>query len=149
MGKEKMIRTPVGNYPINKDTALMLDGMSDIELLQAYVQNYERVGFVEPFLFSEMMDRKLVQMGELHRDILKKLEAMKNASITRTSDGIILTGHVGTWYVIDSKLYGKEMLYLLEHETLGDDAPTVIVKSDGTIVLEDVWNGFDDLFWVD
>lgn len=57
------------------------------------------------------------------------------------SDKIRVDGHKGTWYVIDV----KNDLYLLEHETYGDTAPCIIVDCKGTLVMEDVYNGFDDL----
>jgi len=78
--------------------------------------------------------------------------------ITRDSDHIRVAGHVGTWYVIDEGHFVwiedtpsggvKEIhahLFLLEHERYGDEAAGVIVDEDGNLVLEDVWNGFDDL----
>lgn len=77
--------------------------------------------------------------------------------ITRTSDHIEVDGHWGTWYVIDEGNFeltpdtgrGPEALpahlFLLEQEQYGDEAACVIVAEDGELVLEDVWNGFDDL----
>lgn len=78
--------------------------------------------------------------------------------ITRTSDHIKVEGHKGTWYVIDEGDFifapdtdnGQPLtipvrLFLLEHETYGDEAACVIVAEDGHLVLEDVYNGFDDL----
>lgn len=55
-------------------------------------------------------------------------------------EGIKVKGHVGTWYVIDE----RDGLYLLEHETYGDEAACVIIDGEGNLVMEDVWNGFDD-----
>lgn len=60
-------------------------------------------------------------------------------------DGIKVEGHRGTWYVIDEMVddkYGR--IYLLEHETYGDMAASVIVDGNGKLLLEDVWNGFED-----
>lgn len=78
--------------------------------------------------------------------------------ITRDSDHIRVAGHVGTWYVIDEGRFvwiedtpsggvkeTRAHLFLLEHERYGDEAAGVIVDEDGNLVLEDVWNGFDDL----
>jgi hypothetical protein len=59
-------------------------------------------------------------------------------------DGIVVAGHRGTWYVIDEAVYDGKTVYLLEHETYGDEAACVIVDADGKLVLEDVWNGFED-----
>lgn len=36
-------------------------------------------------------------------------------------------------------------VFLLEHETFGDETEHLITDDDFKLVLEDVWNGFDDL----
>lgn len=59
--------------------------------------------------------------------------------------GIIVEGHVGTWYVIDTQITDGVLYLLLEHEWYGDEAPCVIIDIDGNVILEDVYNGFDDL----
>ena len=60
-------------------------------------------------------------------------------------DGIIVEGHVGSWYTIDTQITDGILYLLLEHEEYGDEAPCVIIDIDGNLVLEDVYNGFDDL----
>ena len=77
--------------------------------------------------------------------------------ITEKSEHIKVAGHVGTWYVIDEGWYvltpdtpqGPKTIYvhcfLLEHERYGDEAANVIVDEDGNLIMEEVWNGFDDL----
>lgn len=74
----------------------------------------------------------------------KEYEIMKK-------DKIKIEGHVGTWYVIDHTTcarYGD--VYLLEHETYGDEAACLIIDKDYNVILDDVWNGFDDLWeWLD
>ncbi|MBO6267374.1 MAG: hypothetical protein J6M06_03990 [Synergistaceae bacterium] len=73
------------------------------------------------------------------------------------SDHIKVEGHRGTWYAIDeswarltisangkpSTIYAHVLL--LEHETYGDMAANVIIDETGALLLDDVWNGFDDL----
>ena len=74
--------------------------------------------------------------------------------ITKTSDHIVVEGHIGTWYVIDEGLFNLDCnedevetkrLFLLEHETHGDEAACVVIDEDGKLIEEDIWNGFDDL----
>lgn len=60
-------------------------------------------------------------------------------------DGIKIEGYVGRWYVIDETIWNGEKVYLLEHETYGDEAACLIVNENLSVVLDDVWNGFDDL----
>lgn len=59
-------------------------------------------------------------------------------------EGIKVESHRGTWYVIDEKDYDGQTLYLLEHETYGDEAASIIIDDDGNLILEDVWNGWLD-----
>lgn len=60
-------------------------------------------------------------------------------------ENIKIEGHIGTWYVIDETEWKGERAFLLEHETFGDEAACLIVNEKLKIILEDVWNGFDDL----
>lgn len=61
------------------------------------------------------------------------------------SENVRVYGHRGTWHTIETtEINGKEY-YLLEHDEYGDEAANVIVDHDGSFVLEDVWNGFEDL----
>lgn len=59
--------------------------------------------------------------------------------------GIEIEGHIGTWYIVDESLYQGKKVLLLEHDEFGDEAACLIVDENMSIVLEDVWNGFDDL----
>ena len=77
--------------------------------------------------------------------------------LSGVSDHIRVEGHVGTWYVIGEGDFvltpdenGKPLtirahLFLLEHEQYGDEVACVIVDDAVNLILEDVWNGFDDL----
>lgn len=60
-------------------------------------------------------------------------------------DRIIVKGHVGTWYTIETQITDGILYLLLEHEAYGDETACVIIDIDGNLILEDVWNGFDDL----
>ena len=67
-------------------------------------------------------------------------------------DGIKIAGYRGTWYVIGTAYYRANddyKIYLLEHEQYGDTTEHLIVyinavTNDIEILLDDVWNGFDD-----
>jgi hypothetical protein len=74
----------------------------------------------------------------------EKVKIRKLNKINRNSDHIKISGHVGGWYVIDScfhSYYPGRELFLLEHETFGDEAPCLIVTEEGEIVAEDVVDG--------
>lgn len=63
----RYINTPCGSFEVPPEVARRLDRMSDIALLEAYVQNCKQ--FVDPFLFQEMVSRGLVFEGDTYRDI--------------------------------------------------------------------------------
>ena len=69
---------------------------------------------------------------------------MADVLLTRDSDGIEIDGHEGTWYVIDEEVIDGERVFLLEHEEYGDEAANLIVSETGELLLDDVYNGFDD-----
>lgn len=61
------------------------------------------------------------------------------------SKHIHIKGHVGTWYAVSERAteqHGK--LYLLEHESYGDDAACLIVDEAGDVIVDNVHNGFLD-----
>ncbi len=64
-------------------------------------------------------------------------------------NNIKLKGHKGTFYVISDTVMdinGKlKRVYLLENEVYGDEVPCIIIDGDYNIILEDVYNGFEDL----
>ena len=87
------------------------------------------------------------------KPLSQEQEMEANARITRHSDSIKIEGHSGTWYVIEEASCRPDAepaqplkpCYLLEHEKYGDEAANLIVDEDGNILLDDVWNGFQDL----
>lgn len=66
-------------------------------------------------------------------------------SLNENSKRISVDGHTGTWYVTDTQTVDNKQYFLLEHETYGDEAAGVIVDTNGNLILDDVYNGFDDL----
>lgn len=78
--KVRMLHTPVGDFPMPRGTAEMLDGMSDIELLEAYVKQFEKTASTDPFVFQEMQDRRLVFTGDYHKDLVDRLEKLKECA---------------------------------------------------------------------
>lgn len=59
-------------------------------------------------------------------------------------EGLKVEGFIGKWYVIDEKEIEGNTLYLLEHETYGDETAHIIIDGDLNLVLDDVWNGWLD-----
>lgn len=63
--------------------------------------------------------------------------------IAEQAQSISVDGHFGTWHAIDSMKLGELKLFLMEHDEYGDEVACVIVDSNGKLLAEDVWNGFD------
>lgn len=74
---------------------------------------------------------------------------MSEKILTRKSDNIEISTHRGSWYVIDETICKGEPVFLLEHEEYGDEAASLIVDKHGNILVEDVFNGFDDLEYLE
>lgn len=86
--------------------------------------------------------------GEIERSEIPANEVEQG----RAGDGIKIDGHVGTWHIVDQTQRtlphrdgDMDAFYLLEHDTYGEDAAMLIVNKEAKVVLDDVWNGFDDL----
>lgn len=80
---------------------------------------------------------------------------MGNSFIRKDTEGIRIAGYIGTWHVIDVRtcpvqvaLHGGRGIraFLLEHSTYGDETESLIVDAHGNLLMEDVWNGFSELF---
>ena len=61
-----------------------------------------------------------------------------------TTQGLVVAGHIGTWHVIDEATVEDKAFFLLEHDTYGDEAASIIVDAKGKLVLDEIYNGFDD-----
>lgn len=62
----------------------------------------------------------------------------------RMREGIKVKGHRGTWYVIDEREYDGRTLYMVEHETYGDEAASLIIDEDFNLIADEIWNGWED-----
>ena len=60
-------------------------------------------------------------------------------------EGIKVKGHIGTWYLVGTYIFRGQPCYELEHEEFGIDAAHIIINSNGTVLHDDVWNGWLDM----
>lgn len=63
----------------------------------------------------------------------------------KKKENLRIKGHKGTWYVIGEKKVGDKDLYLLEHEDFGEEAHSIIIDENLTVIKDHIQNGFDDL----
>ena len=62
---------------------------------------------------------------------------------------IKLKGYYGTFYIISDTVMDikgtLKRVYLLESEVWGDEVPCIIIDGDYNVIMDNVYNGFDDL----
>lgn len=57
---------------------------------------------------------------------------------------IEIKGHKGAFTVIDVDIINSKKVYLVESDIYGEDAPCIIIDSNNSILLDNVFNGFND-----
>ena len=79
--------------------------------------------------------------------IVPEFLTSKNSSNTRLSidtTGYEIEGKKGTWLAQDYILMNEKKWFLMEHEEYGTRAAYVILSEEGTVVMNDCYNGFDE-----
>ncbi|MEG0895688.1 MAG: hypothetical protein RSE93_08215, partial [Oscillospiraceae bacterium] len=86
------------------------------------------------------LEREGIEIGKV-KDILSNID---DRYIVKTLENISVKGHQGTWYEIDSTTINGETYFLMEHETYGDETAGIIIDSEHNLVVDEVYNGFDE-----
>ena len=86
--------------------------------------------------------------GYIHlvRGEIRMLDVEKKMGIphvTEQTSGLMVEGHMGTWHTIGQREYHGERFFLMRHDEYGSEAADIIVSENGTLVAEDLRNGFD------
>lgn len=86
--------------------------------------------------------------GYIHlvRGEIRMLDVEKKMGIphvTEQTSGLMVEGHMGTWHTIGRQEYHGERFFLMRHDEYGSEAADIIVSENGTLVAEDLRNGFD------
>ncbi|MCI7350921.1 MAG: YodL domain-containing protein, partial [Ruminococcus sp.] len=77
-------------------------------------------------------------------DYRSAVEKYNEYVLTADSEEIAIDGREGTWYVIDTQTIGGKELFLLESENYGDEAACLIVDGNRNVLMDEVYNGFED-----
>lgn len=72
-----------------------------------------------------------------------QVQAMEKL-ITMDMDGISVAQHFGTWHPIEKEEIDGKTFFLLEHDTYGDEAASIIVDEKGILYAQDVFDGFSE-----
>ena len=86
--------------------------------------------------------------GYIHlvRGEIRMLDVEKKMGIPHVTEqisGLMVEGHMGTWHTIGQREYHGERFFLMRHDEYGSEAADIIVSENGTLVAEDLRNGFD------
>lgn len=86
--------------------------------------------------------------GYIHlvRGEIRMLDVEKKMGIphvTEQTSGLMVERHMGTWHTIGQREYHGERFFLMRHDEYGSEAADIIVSENGTLVAEDLRNGFD------
>ena len=95
---------------------------------------------------KEMTNHKMEMIeteNEAVRDILWRVMAIVN---DQQVNHIKVDGYNGYWHVIDRTVHKGKPLLLLEHSKYGDETCCLIVDEQFNLVMDEVWNGFDDYY---
>ena len=104
----------------------------------------ENVIVSAPIVAGNEYDNNFERIINLLENHFEDVRNYKENHITEASEKISVEGHMGTWYVIDSEEIEGRKLFLLEHEEYGDEAANIIIDENKNLVMEGVYNGFDD-----
>lgn len=102
---------------------------------------------VNPGYWSPAKKEELVERLAAYENLgfePEELAALLEDRVTLKTECLHVHGHVGSWYAIGLAEVGNQTYYLMEHEEYGDETAAIIVDSRGKLVVEGVWNGFDD-----
>ena len=124
----------------------MVVGLTDDSFGSLTVEQMQKFSdhFKVPEQFAKLGD-KIVAIPMISKEQQKQESVeQKDFEMNADTSGLTVAGHIGTWHTIDQHEVGGHSFYLMEHDTYGDEAACIIVDERGKLVLDDVYNGFDD-----
>jgi len=100
--------------------------------------------FKQPEQFAKLGDRIIAipMISEEQKEQAGREQ--KDFEVNMDTTGLAVSGHIGTWHTIDHRVVDGAAFYLMEHDTFGDDAACIIVDERGKLVLDQVYDGFDE-----
>ena len=100
--------------------------------------------FKQPEQFAKLGDRIIAipMISEEQKEQAGREQ--KDFEVNMDTTGLAVSGHIGTWHTIDHREVDGAAFYLMEHDTFGDDAACIIVDERGKLVLDQVYDGFDE-----
>ena len=74
-----------------------------------------------------------------------KVTSSESGGLTKDTVGYEIEGKDGTWEVVDYLLVEGKNYFLMEHEQYGTNVAYVVLNQNGKVIVDSVYNGFDDM----
>ena len=100
--------------------------------------------FKQPEQFAKLGDRIIAIPMISEKQKEQAGREQKDFEVNMDTTGLAVSGHIGTWHTIDHREVDGAAFYLMEHDTFGDDAACIILDERGKLVLDQVYDGFDE-----
>ena len=74
-----------------------------------------------------------------------KVTSSEGGGLTKDTVGYEIEGKDGNWEVVDYLLVEGKNYFLMEHEQYGTNVAYVVLNQNGKVIVDSVYNGFDDM----
>lgn len=74
-----------------------------------------------------------------------KVTSSESVGLIKDTVGYEIEGKDGTWEVVDYLLVEGKNYFLMEHEQYGTNVAYVVLNQNGKVIVDSVYNGFDDM----
>ena len=74
-----------------------------------------------------------------------KVTSSESGGLIKDTVGYEIEGKDGTWEVVDYMLVEGKNYFLMEHEQYGTNVAYVVLNQNGKVIVDSVYNGFDDM----
>lgn len=74
-----------------------------------------------------------------------KVTSSESGGLIKDTVGYEIEGKDGTWEVVDYLLLEGKNYFLMEHEQYGTNVAYVVLNQNGKVIVDSVYNGFDDM----
>ena len=74
-----------------------------------------------------------------------KVTSSESGGLIKDTVGYEIEGKDGTWEVVDYLLVEGKNYFLMEHEQYGTNVAYVVLDQNGKVIVDSVYNGFDDM----
>lgn len=135
-------------YEAHKNCIFVSDGKLEVsdelsELdLSTTIRNLDVCGKLFPDL--QNLPKLTIEFSPVAYYKLEHLVKESASVVDMDTSGLAVEGFRGTWHTIDHVELDGATYYLMEHDELGDATEGIIVDASGKLMLDEVYEGFDE-----